>query len=380
MKRYKLQIQLVSGQMVPNVTPVMDPAISPEKVILCTSSNMEKHAKFLERFLKKRKIESEIFKIGDALDFKSLKDKFLNLLLQNSDRKEDLWVNLTGGTKLMTLAASEVFRNLEQIPCFYVLPERNSLILLDSRDSTQYELSCRMKIEDFFEIHGYQVEKICRKTKYPEQIAFFAENLLAGYRRYSPVLGSLNYFASAAAKAQSLYCELDHRICSQGNAIHDLLRLAEDSRLIESWDDRSITFRDEWSRDACRGFWLEEYAMQKLQKLHQSLHLQDFAKSIQFISPDGVRNELDAAFLYRNTLCILECKTCNTMEKGKGAEIIYKLDSLKALPGIFTKAAVLSFQDLESAEKKRAADRKLKTIIGPALPNLEKHLQQMVQM
>ena len=87
MKRYKLQIQLVSGQMVPNVTPVMDPAISPEKVILCTSSNMEKHAKFLERFLKKRKIESEIFKIGDALDFKSLKDKFLNLLLQNSDRK-----------------------------------------------------------------------------------------------------------------------------------------------------------------------------------------------------------------------------------------------------------------------------------------------------
>lgn len=379
MKRYRIQILLVSGQMVPNVTPVMDPAIAPEKVILCTSSNMEKHAKLLVDFFRKRKIQSEIFRIGDALDFKTLKDNFLNLLLRNSEWKLDLWVNLTGGTKLMTLAASEVFRNLEQLPCFYVLPERNSLILLDSDDCAPYELSCRMKIEDFFEIHGYHVENISRKAERPEQIASFAGKLLAGYKRFSPVLGSLNYFASAAKEKQSLYYEQGHRICGQGNVLSELLRLAQDSGLIESWDDYSITFRDEWGRDACRGFWLEEYTMQKLQNLHTTLHLQDFAKSIQFISPDRVRNELDAAFLYRNTLCILECKTCNTMEKGRGAEIIYKLDSLKAIPGIFTKAAVLSFQDLEAAEKKRAEDRKMKTVIGPALSNLEKHLQQMVQ-
>lgn len=44
MKKFKTHIVLISDQMTPNATPVMDKSIRPEKVIICATDEMNKRA------------------------------------------------------------------------------------------------------------------------------------------------------------------------------------------------------------------------------------------------------------------------------------------------------------------------------------------------
>ena len=100
--------------------------------------------------------------------------------------------------------------------------------------------------------------------------------------------------------------------------------------------------------------------------------------SIQLESPNGTKNELDGAFLYQNMLYILECKTSRVERSGEGTRIIYKLDSLKGIPGTFTRSLIISFLPFEPYEKLRAEELRIPCIIGKAIPNLEKNLTKLL--
>jgi len=79
MRKYDTQICLVSGASVPNVTPVMDERSRPEKIILCATNAMRENALLLQTYFERKSIESVIFALGDAYDFKELKERFLEL-------------------------------------------------------------------------------------------------------------------------------------------------------------------------------------------------------------------------------------------------------------------------------------------------------------
>ena len=370
MKKFKTQLILVSEQMTPNVTPVMDPDIRPDKVILCASQKMTLQAQNLVRYFQSKHIQTEIYSLGNAFEFNDLQNKFLDLAGMLEAEKEHVGVNITGGNKLMTIAAQMTFFDAG-FTCFYVIPNEDSIIMLDSSPAEKYFIKEQMKLEDFFAIHGFKVENISRKRNISAESRELFEKLFKNYDAYKEALRELNYLAALAKEKRSLSIRNDIK-----KKAWELLALFYAHGAITYYDDQKIEFANDSMRKFCQGFWLEDHVYLQLTKLHNTVTLQDYAGSLEITSPSGTRNEFDAAFLYNNSLYIIECKTSNLAEKG--SDVLYKIDSLKDFAGRFTRSIVLSFHSLNPADRQRAKDLGIHLVEGRDLSNLEMKLQKII--
>ncbi|QBG48943.1 DUF1887 family protein [Verrucomicrobia bacterium S94] len=367
MQKYRTQIIIVSGQMIPNVTPVMDDAICPEKVIICASNAMRERARILKTFFTAKQIEAEIFELGDAYAFEELQNRFMELAIQ-CEGETSLAVNLTGGTKLMTIAAQMVF---EKRPCFYVIPEKDQIIMLDAANPALYEIADKIQLRDFFAIHGYTVTGQKRKKKISASTVDLAETLLKQFDRYKTEIGKLNYLAAKAEDAYSLTVknEISDATC-------DLLDLFYKQGSISYYDDKKIEFASSEARDFCKGFWLEDYILSELSKADEVIGLQDWAGSIQIESASGTKNEIDAAFLYNNELYVIECKTARMDDKGD--DVLYKIDTIRGYAGLYTKPIIATFKELNKYERQRARDLGITLIEGRNLNRFAEHLMKKI--
>jgi len=366
MKKYKTHICLVSAQSVPNITPILDEMIRPEKVILCTSNAMQKNAKILKDFLESKHIDVEIYKLGDAYDFQELKEKFLELA-STCYSMGDIAVNLTCGNKLMTIATQEIFAG--ECDLFYVIPERDQIIMVADDCNPLYEIEDRLKLEEFFAIHGYKVKNIERRKNISSESKILFETLLPRMDQYPDDLKTLNYLASLAKAKNSLQIKNDISEKSWG-----LLKIFQDHGSIAYYDDKKIEFKDDMARSFCNGFWFEDYIYLEMKKLYAKLGLQDFAVSVEIENNNGVKNEIDAAFIHNNSLYLIECKTSKMSVNEKASDVVYKMDTIAGYAGLYTKGILISYRKLNKYDYQRAKDLKITVIHGNEINNIEKRL------
>lgn len=97
-----LHLCLVSNQPVPGLTPLIDPALGTKRVILAAAPERRVWAERLARTLAMYQIPAESLPLADGYDLAGVQAEFVRL----RDRfPEGLSVNITGGTKLMAIAA-----------------------------------------------------------------------------------------------------------------------------------------------------------------------------------------------------------------------------------------------------------------------------------
>ncbi len=351
MNKYKTQICLVSGQSIPNITPILDENIRPEKVILCATNAMINNAELLKTFLNLKKIETEIYKLGDAYEFAELKEKFLEIA---SEIPADCAINLTGGNKLMTIAAQEVFDGVCDM--FYVTFDKGQIMMIN-KSNELYQIKSKIKLEDYFSIHGYKINSLERKKTISQEARILFDELINNIEKYSNPLGVLNGIAAEAEYKGSL--QIKNSIPQKS---WELLTLFLENGAIEYYDDKKIKFKDCESRRFCNGFWFEDYVYLRLSQLHKVENFQDFAMSIQIENKNKVRNEIDAAFIKNNTLHIIECKTAKM--DAKGSDVVYKMDTIANLAGLSTKGIIISYRKLSAYDLQRAKDLKINVIQG----------------
>jgi len=123
--RIKTQLVLISEQAVPNIAPILDERFKPEQVIMLVSEDMLEQSEFLEKIYKPRGIKVSRWKIKDPWDVEHIRNRIEDLLLENE--YESIALNTTGGTKPMSIAAYEVFRE-NNLDIFYIHPEQARLI------------------------------------------------------------------------------------------------------------------------------------------------------------------------------------------------------------------------------------------------------------
>ena len=373
MKKFDIHIVLLSDQVLPNVLPVLDTAIKPKKVILCESDAMTGRGvgTNLEKFYKGKGLETEIIPLGTAYDYAQMQEVFLGIATDLEGGNESVGINLTGGTKLMSIAAQNIF-SAAGFTCFYSIPQKNEItVVADGKDSP-YKINDKIKLKDYFAVHGYLVEsKSSKKFRINDDSRNLCNDLLSNFSVYKESIGFLNMLASKAADAYSLKIRND--IPEQHDGI---LELFSKYHFIREYDDRRVIFESAQDRDYCNGLWLEEFVHICLSDLNRDIGLQDFATTITIVSPTGTKNELDAAFLFNNNLYIIEAKTSRMYDKG--ADILYKLDSLKDYAGMYTRPIVVTFKPLKGYDKKRAEDLKIKLIEGSAIKNLSKHIKDYI--
>ena len=139
---------LVSEQAAPNITPIMDERFKPKNVVLLVSQDMTNRAEWLEQIYTKRGIKSRRWSINNAYDLEYIRDTVLELVAEYEDG--GLALNATGGTKPMSIAAYEVFRELEY-PIFYVHPKEDRVIWLYPSKQEGQDLADRIKLPEFLQ-------------------------------------------------------------------------------------------------------------------------------------------------------------------------------------------------------------------------------------
>src|SRR5690554_5719094 len=115
--RFKTHFCMVSGQAAPNLLPLLDDSMKPDKVVLLVTEPMQRNADFLEQVIKPRQITVVQHRLNVVDDFDAMQEQLMELL--ENEPADEIALNVTGGTKWMAIAAQEVFR-MNGSAVFYV--------------------------------------------------------------------------------------------------------------------------------------------------------------------------------------------------------------------------------------------------------------------
>ncbi len=362
---------LVSAQQIQNITPFLDEAIKPQKVIMLVSPDMRERAKALENIFKPRGISVEQWPIDDAWDVDRISDAILNILSQYPEG--DIALNATGGTKLMSIAAYEAFRS-EKAPIYYVHPEHDRLLWLSPKKAP-HDLADRLKLKDYLMAYGADQVDISSDTQsVPPNVQALTQTLLLDIERYAEELGTLNYLAYQADNPQ-LKVEIEHGPQSRP-VLWELLELFENANFCKM-NGHTLSFANQQARFFTNGGWLEMHTYNLCIKLKSTCQIQDVASNITIhrypAGKTAVKNEIDVGLIRANRLHLIECKT---KRFDKDADVLYKLKSLLDLMGGQQgRAMLVSFNTLDKSSRARAKELKIALCCKGDLKNLQQQLQ-----
>jgi hypothetical protein len=363
---------LVSEQPVPNLLPALEsnPSIKPDRVVLAVSEKMRQKASFLEQALKARKIACEILDVNDPYNLPELQQTFTNWLDPRDG--EVVMLNVTGGTKPMAIAAQEAFRMAGK-RVFYVNIANDEIVWLDG-----FMPACRMEkslpLKTYFQIHGYTVD--AKRPDMPETWSAFGKELTGHATQWQQALAKLNWHAMQA----DLRDVLDEGRISDGGPHWD--KMMEQLYYNEIIRDRTrLHFKSAKARAFANGGWIEWQVYETVRGLDG---VSDPTMNLQIADAAGNKNELDVAFLCRNRLFIIECKTKHLDRNaddfhGPAAEAVYKLDALSKTGGIRTKGILVSFMPVGDNHKHRAEAAGITVIDQGGLPRLKELLSAAIK-
>jgi hypothetical protein len=369
-------LYLVSAQATPNLTPALDPVLTPRRVLLLVSPDMARRAGWLESVLKPRGIRVERWEIQDAWDIEHVQQRVLELLEREQAlvAAGDIALNATGGTKPMSIAAYEVFR-AGDLPIFYIHPEHDRLIWMHPSGRPAVDLANRVKLDAFLLAHGARVQSAVTDA-IPEERRALTDWLVAHSRRFGQALRTLNWLAMKATGAlRSPVLDEQQR---RDMALGDLIGRCAGAGLL-SVVGGQLRFPDEAARFYVNGGWLEEHVYAVFRELRrEERRIQDLARSVDLYREDPrgaeVHNEIDVACLAENRLYLVECKTRSWGRgdaPGPGADALYRLDALAdLLGGLQGRAMLVSYLDLPAHVRRRAEDLRIQVCAGVRLREL----------
>jgi len=381
MSAFHTHLCLVSAQATPNLLPVLDEAWRPQRVVLACTAAMRTAATALRAVLQTKcpGLVVQTLDLPDAYDYAALSNTFLDFLANNADVVVAL--NVTGGTKLMAVAAQEVFRSAGQ-PVFYVNVENDQVITLGEASGDQ-PLHAKLRVHELLRAHGHACDAP-DQPQVPRQLRDLTARFIDQIDHAGRALGALNLLALSALDDPVLSVQLSVEQ-SDSRALTELLGQLADARLVKLTGS-TLSFKDEKARFFAAGGWLEWHVLDVVQGLRGEMPdaLTDVVAglTVRFANPPkGQRaldkNEIDVAFLYRNTLHLIECKTANlTVTEGRqtrASAAIYKLESLRNLGGLRTRAALIDYRGALAAgspDRTRAEEDGLLVISGRELRDL----------
>ena len=379
MKKFKTHFCMVSQQAAPNLLPLLDGDMRPEKVVLLVTPQMKKQADYLERVIKPRGIKV----MQQALEVVDDYDAMENQLVVFIDNEPDgeIALNVTGGTKWMAIAAQSVFR-MKGAAVFYVKAEDDKVLFLEG-DPATHNLSQRIDLKTYLQAYGYEFREQSPITGLPSNLRELCERLVGKVDEWQGAIGQLNLLASKAESRQSLTVTLDQLPYQPDQQLHVLLKECEAAGVLQGNVSKQLVFTDAQARIWANGGWLEAYVNSMLNALKGEGVIQDSPRLSQHIQRIGEtsHNEIDVCFMARNRLHLIECKTKRMAGKGSAdatTDTVYKLDSISALGGLGTKSMLVSYRELSKADAQRAKDLRIEVIQGNEIQSLKSRLRDWI--
>ncbi|HDN25736.1 MAG TPA: DUF1887 family protein [Thioploca sp.] len=383
-----IHLCLVHNTATANVTPALDPNFRPNEVILLYSPDKEYRTSCFESVLKPTGVKVTRWPIQDARDVEHIRDRVLELMIEREN--EDIALNASGGTRPMSIAAYEVFKEFNK-PIFYVHPETDDVSWINRRELPSFNVADRIKLPAFLHAHGAEVSRLGERRGVPSNLRRLTQELVNHAESLAKPLAAINWLAQQAEnnlKSPTLTERQRH-----WPQLNELIQQFAAEGLLTDQDD-SLHFKDEASRFFVNGGWLEDYTYSLIYGLRREIpEIQDVGRSVELCrdcTGRAVKNELDVAFLHNNHLYIIECKTKRFIDPKHtqappsdfdthAADALYKLDTLKwLLGGVHTKVMLVSYHPLSPWDRQRAQDLRIKTCTAQQLVGLKKALRRWI--
>lgn len=268
---------------------------------------------------------SYILNCSDVTDIMALLEE-----IHTKRPNSELAVNITGGTKLMSLAAYMwAFRS--DVPAFYVDSTAKNIQIFQKQGRRVIPLPDLLSYEDLLGLYGYSIiERNISPLPGKVDEATCKISRLLRNENGKDAIHELNFLLTNAGN------ELDVSY-TRTSAMHELLVQCKKAGKLD-YDERRILLFNEKCRGWCRGHWLEDYVHGILVHLEKEGKIRSWATAVK-VEKDGVENELDGIFTANNRLYILECKTTRLLPRFNGQKHLpavkdfYKADSIRASMG-----------------------------------------------
>ncbi len=331
-------VGLLSDHLLPNVIPVV--AAPPRKVVLLyTPMNRDRVKRF------RQATEALHFEVAaaqvDPYDYQNTQTVCEAILSEPAA----CVLNVTGGTKIMALAAFDVFRQ-HHAPIIYVNSDTQRLQFL--HDRTSIALDDPLSVKQYLACYGYTLNNPASQQNLPLSWRNVGERLASESARWGRDLTYLNWIATNRQASFSL----------TETALTEALRksgLIQPTAAVQP--SPSYRFRSEEARQFINGGWFEHFVYSLLRQISSQYRLRDVLKNVT-IHNGRIQNELDVLFIYRNRLHIIECKT-RAFKNGQidPTPAIYKLNTVtQHVAGIKGKAMLASYYPLSPSARQRCDD------------------------
>ncbi|WP_311418647.1 Card1-like endonuclease domain-containing protein [Haemophilus parahaemolyticus] len=387
MQKYDIHVCLISAQAAPNLLPILDSDFKPKKAIFLVSKTMKQRAEYLAKTFEKLNVKVKLKNISDEFNFGLMEDEIFKLVEEYEN--ESIALNVTGGTKLMSIAAENAFSALGK-PIFYIDTDSNHILFISKNEEQKWlpnlEMKAKNKIDIYLSAYGSTVlstQNPIEREKYLPAIEPFIKN----YDNYTQVIPLLNLHATLSQSNgyKSEYTKDNKKIGKL-----DELLLGLDYQGLLNYDGQTIDFKNREIKTFLNGGWLEDYTYFQLKEI---ANIEDIACGADVANPKfklgkneyssenkGNKNEFDIVFMAKNKLHIIECKT-QLMDKNGGIkadDILYKLETLKDYGGLMTKKCLVSYFEVPEQVKNRANFLNIEIIQGKDLQRLKSKIQEWI--
>ena len=375
MQSCDVYVCLISAQATPNLVPLLSMHPVPQTVLLLVTKQMQVQAQYFQKVLHSKNIKNVHFiELTDSYAVDDIRDQVLTLMDEKALLDQKVIVNITGGTKLMSLAAHSVFSEFG-VDCFYFSTENQWMNL---QNNTQEQLILkRFKVEDLLQAQGYNIVQDSKWAQKPVNKFELTSQMIKS--QYSNAISELYSYLATGKDKKIILSFSNNRFTGFGH-LQTLLDLFKQHGLI-SIKGNTITFVDEAALRFAQGTWFEEHIYHVVKGLPG---IQDVQQSVQIESLSNTKstegtNELDVVFTYNNHLHVIECKTVQydlAHNKGKDKQELHRLVMLKQTGGLATKALFASYKELNGDVRGRAAENKIQIIEAKDLSGLKTHLKK----
>ncbi|WP_298068396.1 DUF1887 family CARF protein [uncultured Mailhella sp.] len=381
--KFTHHICLVSEQTLPNYLGTVMPDASPQTVHLVVTDRMKERANILEKALRERGMAVEHYPLASPRPNEML--AVLNAIREKTP-SGSLAVNVTGGTKVMALAAVEWAGIQDEHPFLFYVDTDSKKILQIGGKMDEFEMTVKLKVKELLKAGaGASLREKTGESLNKAKIDLL-DRLLRSFLKHNSALKLFNDCAQKAKVRQYPYADMPSS-CPQG--FMEALDMAREAGKLSIASEKIIDYQSEENRSWCNGGWLEHFVKALLYRMQSDGIIDDWGSNVKIpneqkslgkaLSPND-KNELDAAFTVANRLFLIECKTADLARNNAFPDVIYKLDSLKkSLGGVLSRGMIVSVLEPRHADIQRCEELGIKLVYGTDVLKLEDKLKNWIE-
>lgn len=330
---------LVSRQAMANVLPVF--MYKPTDVVLFTTPEENLCANNLEELFSSKNIKVSRIDNLDAYDYIKFKEAVKTQL--EKINSNDVVLNVTGGTKLMALAAYEAFAEKDKT-IIYCDTEHQSIITLFPKYSST-ELSAQLSVKEYLEAYGCKITEL--KSSFGESDYFRLFEFIDSQNLMHSFIGL--YFKVREKLASN---QPNFTVVSDDGIFHFQKKFDYYFIHYGIHSKNSIKIQH---NDFKSGDWLEYFICYKL-KIKENLSP---LVGVKIINAQGVENEIDVMVIKDFRLYIYSCKT----GKKDNQFDLFQLETLRNITsGTFGKGIFVTSNQHSEKFLKRARELSISVI------------------